>query len=109
MRTFKWNRLGVILAMLAILLGNVVGINALATEEGGEAQVAGPDDPPPGVLQGYLPGIQRVKTGEHFEYFGWVGAPFARLVTDYKESMCCMKTLRAMDGCKGFPICNSDQ
>lgn len=105
MKTSKWNRLGFILATLVILTGNLIGISALATENGNALVLSGPDDPPAGVLVGYTPAYIKVKTGEHFEYFGWVGAPFARLVNDYSEIYCCKRTYRSMDGCKDLKVC----
>lgn len=105
MKTFKWKRLGFMLAILVILIGNLIGISALATEDGNLANATGKDDAPDGVLVGYTPVVERQMSGEHFEYFGWVGAPFSRLVTDYSYYLCCKKTLRAMDGCKGLKIC----
>ncbi|MFA5814328.1 MAG: hypothetical protein WC865_01730 [Bacteroidales bacterium] len=105
MKTFKWKRLGFMLAILAILMGNLIGISALATEDGNLGTSTGTNDPPSGVLVGYTPEVERQKSGEHFEYWGWVGAPFARLVTDYSYYLCCKKTLRAMDGCKNLKIC----
>jgi hypothetical protein len=101
MKTFKLRKLGFALAMLVILMGNLIGIGALAMETVGVTT----DKPPDGVLVGYRPEVERQKTGEHLEYWGWVGAPFARLVTDYDYYLCCKKTLRAMDGCKDFKIC----
>jgi hypothetical protein len=103
MKTMKLKRLGFALAILGILMGNLIGINALATEDG--TTTTRSDNPPDGVLAGYTPSEERVKTGEHFEYFGWVGAPFARLVSDYSYFMCCKRTYRSMDGCKGLKIC----
>jgi len=101
MKTFKWKSLGFMLAILVIVMGNLTGINALATEDGKTAK----DDAPSGVLVGYTPVVEQQKTGEHFEYWGWVGAPFSRLVTDYSYYLCCKKTLRAMDGCKDLSVC----
>ena len=108
MKTFKWKRLGFMLVILGILMGNVIGISAVATEDGDLANMTGPDDPPAGVFVGYMPSEEKIKTGEHFEYFGWVGAPFARLVNDYSYIPCCKKTYRAMDGCKGLKICGAE-
>jgi hypothetical protein len=107
MRNRNWKGLGWYLAIAGILAGNLIGINALATEEGETGSTLGSADAPPGVLVGYLPRVERVKTGEHFEYFGWVGAPFSRLVIDYKDVLCCKRTYRAMDGCKDLPICTT--
>lgn len=101
MKTFKWKRLGFLLAILAIVMGNLIGINALATEDGTTTK----EDVPFGVLVGYTPQVERQKTGEHYEYWGWVGAPFSLLVIDYSYYLCCKKTLRAMDGCKDLKIC----
>lgn len=109
MKTFKWKRLGSILAIVAILAGNLIGISALATDAGNMVNTTGPDDPPEGVLKGYTPSVERVRTGEHIEYWGgWVGIPFMHLVADYSYSMCCLKTYRAMDGCKGLKICSNN-
>jgi hypothetical protein len=106
MKTFKWKGLGFSLAVLAILLGNLIGIRAWASEDGGSAKAAGINDPPPGVLKGYTPAVEKVRTGEHIEYWGgWVGVPFGHLVKDYSEVFCCKKTYREMDGCKDLPIC----
>jgi hypothetical protein len=106
MKTIKWKRLGFLMAIVVIMAGNLIGISALATEDGNNADLFGPDDPPEGVLKGYRPVIEKVKTGEHIEYWGgWVGVPFAYLVTDYAETLCCKKTNRAMDGCKDLKIC----
>lgn len=107
MKTSKWKRLGFLFATLAILIGNLIGISAMANEDGDPTNSTGTTDPPNGVLVGYTPVSEKVKTGEHFEYFGWVGAPFARLVSDYTYRLCCKKTLRAMDGCKDLKICPS--
>lgn len=93
------------MAAMFVLGGNMIGITAMATEDGDSVMATSNDDPPPGVLKGYMPVWEKVKTGEHFEYFGWVGAPFSRLVSDYTEVLCCRKTLRAMDGCKDTKIC----
>lgn len=103
----RWKRLGYLLATLVILGANLAGITALATEDEDPLQTGGFDDVPTGVLKGYTPVYDRIKTGEHFEYFGWPGAPFSRLVTDYSEVLCCKKTYRAMDGCKDLKICSS--
>lgn len=106
MKTFKWKRLGFMLAVLSIIMGNLIGISAMATEDGDQGKTTGTNDPPPGVLKGYMPVVERIKIGEHIEYWGgWVGVPFARLVTEYKEFLCCKKTYRAMDGCKDLKIC----
>lgn len=106
MKTFNWKRLGFLLALVAILMGNLIGIHALATEDGDPTKLTGTDDPPAGVLKGYMPAVSRVKTGEYIEYWGgWVGVPFARLVIEYKEFLCCKRTYRAMDGCKDLSIC----
>lgn len=99
--------MGYLLATLIILSANLVGITALATEDENTLQTGGSDDTPTGVLKGYTPVYDRIKTGEHFEYFGWAGAPFSRLVTDYSEVLCCKKTYRAMDGCKDLKICST--
>jgi hypothetical protein len=107
MKTFKWKRLGFTLAIAAILTGNLIGISAIAGEFGNLKNAAGPDDAPNGVLVGYRPEVEKQKTGEHFEYWGWVGVPFARLVTDYSYTLCCKKTMRVMDGCKDLKICPS--
>jgi hypothetical protein len=108
MKTTTWRKNACIIAAMAILTGNLIGISVLATEESDPVTIGVSDDPPPGVLKGYLPVTVRVKTGEHFEYFGWVGAPFARLVSEYSEVRCCMKTLRSMDGCKDLKICDAE-
>ncbi|TSA38892.1 MAG: hypothetical protein D4R64_01185 [Porphyromonadaceae bacterium] len=105
MKTFKWKRLGFMLAIVTILMGNLIGISALATEDGNPGNIIDPENAPTGVLVGYTPEVERQKSGEHFEYFGWVGASFSRLVTDYSYYLCCKKTLRAMDGCKDLKIC----
>jgi hypothetical protein len=108
MKTFKWKRLGFMLAILVILTGNLIGISALATQDSGMRKMNVTDDPPPGVLKGYTPAVERVKIGEHLEYWGgWVGVPFGHLVTDYSTTSCCMRTYRAMDGCKGLNVCSS--
>ncbi len=108
MKTFKWKRLGFMLALAVILMGNLMGISALATEDGILDFNIGSDDPPAGVLKGYLPGYERIKTGEHIEYWGgWVGIPFGHLVAEYTEVFCCKRTNRAMDGCKGLKLCPS--
>lgn len=100
MKTLKLKRLGFFLAILGILAGNLIGISALATNG------AGTDKIPDGMLQGYLPAVESVKTDEHLEYWGgWVGVPFMHLVTDYSQSLCCKKTYREMDGCKGLKVC----
>ena len=109
MKTIKWKRLGFMLAILAILTGNLAGIRALAAEDGNTVQLTGTDDPPVGVLAGYMPATEKVKTGEHYEDVGWVGAPVLRvLVNDYNYVRCCQKTYRAMDGCKGLKICGAE-
>jgi hypothetical protein len=106
MKTFKLRRLSFLLGILMILLGNVIGINAVATGEGGTGDTVGPNDPPDGVLVGYRPETVKIKTGEHLEYWGgWVGVPFSRLVNEYSFVLCCKKTFRAMDGCKGLAVC----
>jgi hypothetical protein len=102
MRTFMKRRPGFTLAILVILIGNLIGINALAT---GDGQSVTNDDAPKGVLVGYLPAVIEQKTGEHIEYWGWVGSPFVRLVNDYRYILCCKKTYRSMDGCKDLAIC----
>ncbi len=108
MKTFSWKKMGFILAILCILLGNIVGIKVLATEDGDNAGIRLTNQAPDGVLVGYRPEPGRVKTGEHLEaYGGWVGAQFSHLVIEYEYVMCCNKTLRAMDGCSGFKICNN--
>jgi len=105
MKAIKLKRFGFFLAILGLLAGNLIGISALATEEGDGTTRKANDDAPEGVLVGYQPSVERQKSGEHFEYFGWVGAPFARLVTDYDYYLCCKKTLRQMDGCKDLKVC----
>jgi len=109
MKTFKWKRLGFMLAILGILTGNLIGIRALATEDGVTGKTVGPDDPPDGVLEGYMPSHEKVKTGEHYEYGGWVGVPVYRItVNEYSYLPCCRKTYRAMDGCKGLRKCDAE-
>ncbi len=106
MKTFNFKRLSYILAILMILTGNFIGINALATGDGGVGDVVGNDNAPDGVLVGYQTQTVKVKSGEHLESMGgWVGAQFTHLVVDYNYILCCKKTLRAMDGCKGLSIC----
>jgi hypothetical protein len=100
-----WKRLGFLLAILVILMGNLIGISALATEGRTQIKTTEHDDVPDGVLVGYMPGSEKIKTGEHFEYYGWIGAPFAILISDYSYVSCCKRTYRAMDGCKGLPVC----
>ncbi|MFA6128406.1 MAG: hypothetical protein WC699_13980 [Bacteroidales bacterium] len=108
MKTVKWKGLGFILAILVILIGNLIGIKVMATEDGDNRYMSVTDDPPAGVLKGYTPYVERVKIGEHLEYWGgWVGVPFLHLVTDYADSYCCKKTYREMDGCKGLKICQN--
>ncbi|MCX6226883.1 MAG: hypothetical protein NTV01_19400 [Bacteroidia bacterium] len=108
MKTFKWKRLGFMLAILAILMGNLIGISAVATEDGNSTNMTGTTDPPDGVLVGYMPSQEKVKTGEHYEYAGWVGVPIYRItVIEYSFVPCCKKTYRAMDGCKGLKICGA--
>lgn len=106
MKKLNWKGLGFILAILVIVTGNLIGISAFAFE--GISAGIGADKPPDGVLVGYRPEVERQKTGEHFEYFGWVGASFARLVNDYSYYLCCKKTLRSMDGCKELKICPTE-
>jgi hypothetical protein len=101
MKKLTWKKSGIILAMMAIMAGNMIGINAIADNEGVKANKDAPD----GVMVGYTPALQKIKTGEHIEHWGWIGGFFVRLVDDYSYSMCCYKTNRAMDGCKGFPPC----
>ena len=109
MKTLKWKRLGFFLAILGILTGNLIGISALATEDGTSGTDTGTGDAPAGVLVGYMPCVVKVKTGEHFESYGWVGVPvLTRLVTDYANVLCCKRTYRAMDGCKGLKICPTE-
>lgn len=106
MKKINWKRLSFLLATVMILTGNLIGIRAMATDEGGSGGTTGDGDAPDGVLVGYMAVTQRIKTGEHIERWGgWVGVPFAHLVTDYSTSLCCLKTYRAMDGCKGLPVC----
>ena len=106
MKTINWKRIGFALAMIGILFGNIAGIKALATEDGVNPGTTLTDQAPDGVLVGYRPVPGRIKTGEHIEaYGGWVGAPFSHLVIEYQYTMCCTKTLRAMDGCKDLKIC----
>jgi hypothetical protein len=62
---------------------------------------------PTTVMKGYILTVQRIKTGEHFERFGTLGGEFTRVVSDFTEVTCCLKTNRAMDGCTGFKICDS--
>jgi hypothetical protein len=108
MKTFSWKKAGFTLAILGILFGNIAGIKALATEDGDNPGVTVTDNAPDGVLVGYRPEPGRLKIGEHLEvYGGWVGASFSHLVIEYQYVMCCNKTLRAMDGCTGFKICNN--
>ena len=108
MKTIKWKKLGFMLAIHAILTGNLIGIRALAAEDGNTVQLTGTDDPPAGVLAGYMPSTEKVKTGEHYEYGGWVGVPVYRItVNEYSFVPCCIKTLRLMDGCKGLKICGA--
>jgi hypothetical protein len=59
------------------------------------------------VMKGYILTVQRIKTGEHFERYGWTGGEFTRVVSDFTEVTCCLKTNRAMDGCTGFKICDN--
>jgi hypothetical protein len=107
MKKINWKRLSFVMAIFAILSGNMIGISALATTDGLTSITTGADDPPDGVLVGYRPESVQIKTGEHIEYWGgWVGVPFAHLVSEYSLVMCCMKTNRSMDGCKGLKICN---
>ena len=108
MKTRTFTKIALLLAGLVLAAANGIGIAALAAGEGDGIAVISTDDPPPGVLKGYMPVTERVKTGEHFEYYGWAGAPFARLVSEYSEIRCCRKTYRAMDGCKDLPICQSE-
>ena len=105
MKKLKLKRLGFILAILVILAGNLIGISALANEDGDLTGVSSKDDAPVGVLVGYMPLVERTKISEHYEYFGWIGASFSRLVCEYDYFLCCAKTLRAMDGCKDLKIC----
>jgi hypothetical protein len=107
MKTTTWKRIGFLMAAMAILSGNMIGMRALTFGEGDVITTSPADDPPSGVLVGYTPVIERVKTGEHLEYFGWAGAPFSRLVSDYAEIRCCKKTYRVMDGCKGLKKCET--
>lgn len=96
-----WKSAGFMLLTAAILAGNVIGLSAFGTEEG----LTGVGDPPDGLLVGYTPILEKDRTGEHYEYFGWVGAPFTRVVIDYNYYLCCKKTNREMDGCMGLKIC----
>jgi hypothetical protein len=109
MKKSKMKSLGFLLAALFILAGNLIGIHALANEDGGSLNMTGTDDPPAGVLVGYMPTQEKIRSGEHLEYFGWVGAPFSRLVNDYTYVQCCKRTYRAMDGCKGLKVCGTEQ
>lgn len=106
MKAFNWKRLGFVTAIVIILTGNLIGISTLAY--GGIIDGYSSDKPPDGVLVGYRPEVEKQKTGEHFEYYGWIGASFSRLVTDYSYYLCCKKTLRQMDGCKELKICPTE-
>lgn len=88
-----------------LLATNLLALPLMAGAEGDPVTGAGNDPAPDGVLVGYMPVEQKIKTGEHLEYYGWVGAPFCRVVTDYRTIWCCRHTLRVMDGCKGLPVC----
>lgn len=106
MKTTNLKKLGFFLAIVAILAANLAGINALGKEDGDITASSYAERDPSGLLVGYRPELNRIKIGEHIVYdYGWVGAPFGRLVTDYRDEMCCRKTLRAMDGCMDFKIC----
>jgi hypothetical protein len=98
-------RSALLILMAAILATNMIGINAFATGDGDPVQTTTSDDPPPGVLAGYMPSTQKIRTGEHIEHFGWVGGSFTRLVAEYTTAGCCLQTFRAMDGCSGLPKC----
>ncbi len=97
----------VLILILGILTINMIGINAFATGDGDPVQVTTSNDPPPGVLVGYMPSTQKIRTGEHIEHFGWVGGAFTRLVAEYEVIPCCKQTFRAMDGCSGLPKCEN--
>ena len=101
MKKLTWKKSGIMLALLAIMAGNMIGINAIAVNEGDKTN----GDAPDGVMVGYTPMLQKVKTGEHIEHWGWIGGFFTRLVSDYSYILCCQKTYRAMDGCKDLPVC----
>ena len=106
MKTFKLKRVCFLMVSIVILAGNLIGINALASDADYGIITKGPDNAPAGVLIGYLPRVDKVKTGEHLETFGgWVGAQFSHLVVDYQYVLCCKRTMRSMDGCKDLPVC----
>jgi hypothetical protein len=99
-------KMGFLFAILMVLAGNLVGITAWATEDGMGSAKSNSDDPPDGLLVGYLPGTTRIKIGEHVEAWGgWVGAPLYHVVTDYQYLPCCRRTYVSLDGCKGLPVC----
>lgn len=96
------------LAIISVLLMGTV-FTAEAIGPGGVVNTnnGAPGELPGTVMKGYILTIQRIKTGEHFERYGWTGGEFTRVVSDFTEVTCCLKTNRAMDGCTGFKICDS--
>ncbi len=76
-----------------------------------EAMAAIPDDDPknntlPDDFRArYYPSTEKIVSGYHIEHYGFIGAPFSRLVKEYTIEPCCKFSGNEMDGCSGLRNC----